>query len=155
MRERNRGLERVADYVREIAVAAEAMAELRGSPVALRMDEDEDAERLCFGPERVERRVRKFHAGDVAADADTAEPKLSNRMLNLIGSEIRKLQRRCREGDEPVRIAGAGLRQPLVLDLDHLGREITVLDSIPVGIDAQSLDVDRLLVHDLHAQRHG
>ena len=72
---------------------------LRGGPVALRMDEDEDAERLCFGPERVERRVRDFHAGDVAADADTAEPKLSNRMLDLIGSEIRKLQRRCREGD--------------------------------------------------------
>ena len=133
MRERNRGLERVADYVREIAVAAETMTELRGGPVALRMDEDEDAERLCFGPEWVERRVRDFHAGHVAADADTTEPKLSNRMLDLIGSEIRKLQRSCREGDEPVRIARAGLRQPLVLDLDHLGREIAVLDGIPVG----------------------
>jgi hypothetical protein len=72
MRERNRGLERVADYVRQIAVTAETMAELRGGPVALRMDEDEDAERLCFGPERVERRVRDFLAGDVA---DAKRPK--------------------------------------------------------------------------------
>jgi len=41
-------------------------------------------------------------------------------MLDLIGSEIRKLQRCCREGDEPVRIARAGLRQPLVLDNNNL-----------------------------------
>ena len=51
---------------------AETMAELRGGPVSLRIDEDEDAERLCFGPKRVERRVRDFLAGDVA---DAKRPK--------------------------------------------------------------------------------
>ena len=116
------------------------MAELGGRSVALRMDEDEDAERLRLGPERVERRVRDFHARDVPADSDTAEPKLANRVLDLIGSEIRKLQRRRRKGDEPVGIAGARLRQPLVLDLDQLRREIAILERfLPPAASAEAI----------------
>src|SRR5262245_6316410 len=46
------------------------MAELRGGPIALRMDEDEDAERLCFGPERVERRVRDFQPAMLPTQRD-------------------------------------------------------------------------------------
>ena len=98
MRERNRGLERVADYVREIAVAAETMAELRGGPVALRMDEDEDAERLCFGSKWVERtmdarsgaplgalRARYGHACDCRQRDITSCCGLGNQKIFLLG----------------------------------------------------------------------
>ena len=83
-----------------------------------------------FGPTDVRNDPREIRGG--AAKSGTAGIIVCASCLR--GRRLRKLQRRCREGDEAVRIARAGLRQPLVLDLDHLGREIAVLDGIPVGL---------------------
>jgi hypothetical protein len=55
------------------------------------MDEDQRAQLLSFGPERMELGVAYLCAGDIAADADPAEPDLSYAFLELLGSEIGKL----------------------------------------------------------------
>ena len=87
---------------------------------ALRMDEDQDAELLGLGPERMELRVGQLLAVDAAADADAAQAELLDAVLELLGGEVGMLQRHRREGDEAVGIGGAELGQLLVLDLDQL-----------------------------------
>src|SRR5437762_12560316 len=73
MRERDRRVQRVADRVREPAVALESPGQVRR---ALWMDEDEHAELLGLGPERVEHRIGKFVAGDARADGGATQPQL-------------------------------------------------------------------------------
>ena len=62
------------------------------------------------------------------------------------------LQRHRREGDEPVGLGRADLRERLVLELDELARDVP-LRRVPVGVDAERLDVDALLVHRADAVR--
>src|SRR5690348_9332372 len=87
VRQRDRRFERVADDVGEPAAALEPTArfEFRGS---LRVDKNEDAERLGLGPERVELGVGQLGAVDAAADQRTAHPELLYRRLELLGGEV-------------------------------------------------------------------
>src|SRR6059036_743150 len=104
MRERDGGVQRVADRVRQPAVALEAPGEVWR---ALRMDEDQDAELLGLRPERVELRVGELVAGDARADGGAAEPELLHPVDELLHREVRKLERDRREGDETIRILRA------------------------------------------------
>ena len=151
VRQRDRGFERVADRVGQQAAAAQPAARLELAR-AQRVHEDQDAQLLALGPERMEPGIGQFLAGDAAAHADAAEAQLLDRMLDLLGGELGMLQRRRREGDEAVGVGRAELDQRLVLDLDQLGRDVA-LGAVPVGIDAERLDVDALRVHrrDAHA----
>ena len=62
------------------------------------------------------------------------------------------LQRHRRERDEPLGVRRAGFGELFVLDADQLARDVTI-GLVPVGIDAQRLDVDTLLVHRLDPVR--
>ena len=61
VRQRDRGVERIADGVAEPAVAGEPLGELRR---ALRMDEQRHAQLLGLGPDRMELGIGEFLAGD-------------------------------------------------------------------------------------------
>ena len=140
VRQRDRGFERVADRVGQEAVAGEPAARLQFAG-AERVHEDQHPELLALRPERVEFRIGEVLAGDAAGDADAAEAEILDRMLDLLGGEIGVLQRRRREGDEAVGMAGAELDQLLVLDPDQLGRGVA-LGAVPERVDAERLDID-------------
>ena len=76
VRQRDRGLQRVADRVGQQAAAGEPAARFQFAR-AERVHEDENAEFLALGPERVEFGIGQFLAGDAAGDADAAEAELS------------------------------------------------------------------------------
>ena len=151
VRQRDRRLERVADRVREQAVAIQPAAalELRR---ALRVNEDQGAELLRLRPEWMELRIAQLHALDAAAEAAPAQPVLLHPLLELLGREVGVLQGHRRERDEPVRMRRAELGQLLVLQLDQLRRDVAIR-VVPVRIDAERLDVDALRVHRADAIR--
>ena len=133
VRERDRGLERVAD--RRCSSPPLPLSRLPKVPARrpLRMDEDQHAELLGLGPERVKLRVGQLLAVDAAADAGAAQPELLDAVLELLGGEVGILQRDRRERDEAVGLRRAHLRELLVLDLDELaarrrGRPCTSTD---------------------------
>src|SRR5438132_2979399 len=81
VRERDGRLERVADHVRQQAVALEPARQRVRGPRSLRMDEDEDAELLGLGPERVKLRVAQLLLVDAPADGSPAQPVLLDSFL--------------------------------------------------------------------------
>jgi formylglycine-generating enzyme required for sulfatase activity len=145
VRERDRGFERVADRVGQEAAALEPAArlELAGPE---RMHEDQDAELLGLGPDRVEFRVGQFLPGHTAADREAAQPQCPDPVLELLDREVGMLQGYRRKGDKAVGCRRAELGELLVLDPDQLGRRVA-LGAIPKGVDAERLDVDPLDVH--------
>src|SRR5436309_3443863 len=74
VRERDGRLERVADHVRQQTVALEPARQRLRCPCSLGMDEDEDAELLGLGPERVKLRVAQLLLVDAPADGSPAQP---------------------------------------------------------------------------------
>src|SRR5262249_7894925 len=124
MRQRDRRLERVADRVVEAAAALQPAAKIGRGAVPLRMHEDDDTELLGLGPERIELRGGHVLAVDAAADAGAAQAVLLDALLELLGGELRMLERHRRERDEAIRIRRAGLGELLVLDPDQLARDI-------------------------------
>ena len=110
------------------------------------MHEDQDAELLGLGPDRVEFRVGQFLPGDTAAHREAAQAEGRDRVFELLDRELRVLQRDRCEGHKAVRHCGAELGQLFVLDPDQLGRRIA-FGAIPIGVDAERLDIDPLRVH--------
>ena len=98
----------------------------------------------------MELRVAQLEALDAAAEAGAAQAVALDALLELLGGEVRMLQRHARERDEPVGLGRADLGQRLVLDPDQLRRDVPVR-RVPVGIDAERLHVDALRVHRLEA----
>src|SRR5262249_25639354 len=82
-----------------------------------------------------------IRASDTAGHTDAAEAEPLDRVLDLFGGEVGILQGRGRKGDEPLRLRGAECDQGLVLDADHF-RDGIALGPVPVGIDAERLDID-------------
>src|SRR5215475_915588 len=95
----NGRVERIADGVRQPAIALEALGQIRR---ALRMDEQHRAELFRLGPYRVELRIGKLLAQYAAADRGAAQPELRHRRLELLHSEVRILQGKRSEGAEAV-----------------------------------------------------
>ena len=143
LREADRGVERIADRVREPAVSFETLGELRRT---LRVDEDEHAEVFAFLPERVELRVRKIDTRTACADGRAAQAELLHAMLELFGCELRRLERHGGERDQTVGIPAAHFGKGVVLDAADLGREVLFVP-IPERIDAQRFDIDALAIH--------
>ena len=106
VRERDGGVERIADDVGEIAVALKPVLELIRRAVACGWMKTSDAQLLGLGPERVELRIGDLLAGDVAADRRAAQPSFLTPCLELLGGQIRILQRNRGEGDEAVGVRG-------------------------------------------------
>jgi hypothetical protein len=99
----DRGIERIADGVRQPAIALETLGELRR---ALRMDEQHCAEFFRLGPDGMEFRIGKILAQHAAADRSPAQALFLDRRLQLLHREIGILQWQGSEG---------GTRLPLTL----------------------------------------
>src|SRR5438094_3324991 len=138
VRERDRGLERIADGVLETAAALQPRLEVGRGAIGLRVDEHQHAELLGLGPERVELRVGQILAGDAAAHTGAAQAVLLDALFQLLGGEVWVLERHRRERDEAFGVRGAGFRQLFVLDPDQLARDVAV-GPVPVRVDAQGL----------------
>src|SRR5256885_9357070 len=106
VRQRDRGLERIADRVGQQAAAGEPTARLQFA-CAERMHEDEHTKFLAFGPERVEFGIGEFLTGDAAAHANAAEAEGLDRVFDLFRGEIGMLQCPVPESAEAVGVAGA------------------------------------------------
>ena len=87
-----RRLERVTDDVADVAarLPRRVLDDVVG---AARMHEDDDAQLVRLGPERIELRIRQRLAVDVAADRRAAQPELLDAVLELLRREVRELQR--------------------------------------------------------------
>src|SRR6201997_38182 len=145
VRQRDRGLEWIADSIGQEAAAGEPTARLQFAG-AKWVQKNQHAQLLALSPERVELWVRQFLAGNAAGNADPAKPEFLDRVLDLLRSEVRKLQRRRREADETIGMTGTELDQRLVLHLDQLFGHVA-LGAVPERVDAQRLDIDARLVH--------
>src|SRR5205085_4363537 len=106
VRERDRGLERVADGVIQPAAAGEAAPQLRRGAG---MEEDQHPELLSLPPEWMERRVGELLAVDAGAERGAAQAELLHAILELLRREVGKLHGDRGEGDEAVRVLGADL----------------------------------------------
>src|SRR5215510_898907 len=145
VRQRDRGLEWIADRIGQQAAAGEPTARLQFAG-AKWVHENQHAQFLALRPERVEFWVRQFLAGNAAGNADAAKPEFLDRVLDLLRSEVGKLQRRRREADETIGMTGTELDQRLVLHFDQLFSRVA-LGAVPERVDAQRLDIDARLVH--------
>src|SRR5262249_60383526 len=87
--ERDGRVERVSDGVGQPAVTLEAPGEVG---CALRMNEDEHAELLRLGPERMKLRIGELVVGDARADGGAAEPELLDPVDQLLHRQIRELE---------------------------------------------------------------
>src|SRR5262245_41404047 len=145
VRQRDRGLEWIADRIGQETAAGEPPARLQFAG-AKRVHENQHAQFLAFRPERVKFSVRQFLAGNAAANADAAKPQFLDRVLDLLRSEVRKLQRRRREADETIGMTGTEVDERLVLHLDQLFSRVA-LGAVPERVDAQRLDIDARPVH--------
>src|SRR5437867_8556150 len=81
MLERDGGIERVADDVRQPAVAFEPLCDLRR---ALWVDEKQHAQLFRLCPDWVEFRVGKLCAGDAPADGRSAQAELLDSFFELL-----------------------------------------------------------------------
>src|SRR5262249_22675439 len=136
MGERDRGLERVTDHVAERARALDALGDAGRLRRRLGMDEHERLQFLRLLPERVEPGARDLLACDIAADASTDQSELLHALLELLGGELRKLQRHRRVAHETAGERLAHLRHVDALHIEDAPREVTV-GAIPEGIDAE------------------
>ena len=102
------------------------------------MHEDHDAQFFRLGPEGIELAIRQFQSFDAATDGGSTKAQFSHRVIELLGGQIRMLQRQRRHPDE-----ATGLRR------DGLGRSFRSAgwDQIPreraLGRIAPGVDIDR------------
>ena len=75
------------------------------------------------------------------------EPKILDGVLELLGREIRELQRDGAQADEARRVLLAPGRDALVVRRDDGARVVAVRRVPPIGVDAERLHVDAALVH--------
>jgi hypothetical protein len=100
----------------------------------------------------MEARVGELRALHAAPDGRAAEPVLLHALLELLGGELRMLERDGGEGHEAVGMRSAGLGQRLVLHADELLGHVAVRP-VPEGVDAERFHVDALRVHGAEAIR--
>ena len=144
--------ERIADDVAEIAAPVErALFDDVGR--AAGMHEDQRAELGGLGPERIVLREREILAVHVPADRGAAQAEPLDPVLELLGRQIGMLQGDRRHRDEAIGVCRHPLRESLVLRPHDPAREVAIGRVPPVAVDAQRLDVDALLIHDLQTLR--
>src|SRR5229473_4419781 len=83
----NGGAERIADRIRQPAIAFETLGEFR---CALRMDEENGAEFFGLGPYRVKSRIGEILSQHAGADGSATQALRLNRGLELLHREVRK-----------------------------------------------------------------
>ena len=110
------------------------------------MDEDQRLQLLGFFPEGVELGGGDFFALDVAADGGANEAQMFHAVFELLGGELRKLQRHRAVAQEAT---GNGLTHRgefFTLEVEHPARQVAVR-RVPERIDAEHLHIDAIFVH--------
>src|SRR5262245_52341371 len=110
------------------------------------MDEDERLQLFSFLPERIELGGRNLLALDAAADGGANQAKLLHAALELLGGNLRILQRDRRIADEATWENLAHLRDLGGLQVEYAAGEIAV-GAVPERVDAEGLHVDAVPVH--------
>src|SRR5687767_8637112 len=82
--------QRITDHIGQDSAALKPRAEFGNG---LWMNKDRDGELFGLCPERFELWIREFVAIYTASDSSSPQPKLLNAFFQLLGSEIRMLQR--------------------------------------------------------------
>src|SRR6202011_1493692 len=95
----NGRVERIADRVRQPAIALEALGEFRR---ALRMDEQNGAEFFSLGPNGMEFGVGEILPQHAGADSGATQALLLDRGLELLHRKVRKLQSQRGESRKPL-----------------------------------------------------
>src|SRR5665213_1948606 len=139
----NRGIERIADGIRQPTVALEALGEFRR---ALWMDEQNGAEFFGFGPHRMEFGVGKVLPQHTTANGGATQALLLDRGFELLHCKVGKLQRQRGESPKSFRPRRTEFGQFFVLNLDDLAADVAVL-TVPEWIDREYLHIDRHRVH--------
>ena len=114
------------------------------------MDENQRAQFLGFGPERIEPGGGEFLTIYAGPQRRASEAQFLDAFLQLLGGQIGILQGHGGESYEPIRLFGAQFGEHFVLDFYDARGEVAIR-AVPVRVDAQSLHVDALLVHHLEA----
>src|SRR5689334_13152460 len=135
MRQRDRCLQRIADYIAQPAISLQSAGEFCRS---LRMNEDQRPELIGFRPEGMEFRIGELFAIDAPADQSSTQAELSDRRFELLGGEVGILQGYGPESDKAFRLLGADLGQLFILQFYDLLRQVA-LGFVPIGIDAERL----------------
>src|SRR5258708_11951754 len=86
----NRGVERIADRIRQPAIALEARCKLRR---ALRMNEENRAKLFGLGPHRVKFLIGEVPSFHASADGGAAQALPLDRGLKLLYGQVRQPQR--------------------------------------------------------------
>src|SRR5262245_12269520 len=142
-----RRIERIADGVRQPAVALEAPSEFWR---ALRMDEQHRPKLFRFRPHRMKPWIGKILSKHTAADGGSAQALFLQRRLELLHGEVRILQRERGKCRKAIRARCAQFSQFFVLQLDDLGGRVAVL-AVPERVDREHFHVDRLSIHPFEA----
>ncbi len=79
-------------------------------------------------------------------------PQLVDRILHLLGRELRILQRRRCHGDESIGVRYTPLGQAFIVCPNDRADEIPVRRVPPLVVDGQRRDIDASLVHGIHAK---
>ena len=117
MREEHGRLQRIPDGVAQSALSLQSRV-LRRARRRLRVHEQQHAELLRLGPERIELAIGQLLTFDAAADRRAAQSQLPDGLVQLLGRKIGMLQRERRHPDEAIRMLRAPLRDLLVLQRD-------------------------------------
>ena len=87
------------------------------------MHEQHHTEFLGLGPERIELSIGKLLPFDAAPNRGASHAELLDRVIELIGRQIRVLQRDRRHSDKAVPMRRTVLRDFLILERDQLASQ--------------------------------
>src|SRR5215831_17685346 len=119
VRKEYRGFQRISNRVAQTASSSKTLI-LCGARCPLRMHEQQNPQLLGFCPERIELTIRDFLAFDASSDGGAPQSQFVDGFVQLIGRQIRMLQRNGRHSDKPVGMFGTPLRYFFILQLDQI-----------------------------------
>ena len=145
--QRNRCVQRIADHIRQPAIALEPGGQLGR---ALRMNKEHHAQLLRLGQHGVVDRVAEVIAGHAAAYGRAFQAMFADGVIEHLHGQVGKLHRQRSKGRQTLRVIGAQLGEAFVVDAANRLGGLAVL-FVPKGIDAQHLQVDAHAVHGFEA----
>src|SRR5213594_227758 len=114
MRKEYRGLQWISNRVAQTASSLKTRILCRAR-CPLRMHEQQDPQLLRLCPERIELTIGDLLTFDASSDGGAAQSQFVDGFVQLVGRQIRMLQRHRRHSDKPARMLGAPLRYFFIL----------------------------------------
>src|SRR5437667_7918257 len=109
VRKEYRGLQRISNRVAQTASSLKTRI-LCGARCPLRMHEQQDPQLLRLCPERIELTIGDLLTFDTSSDGGATQSQFVDGLIQLVGRQIRMLQRHGRHSEKPVGIFSATMR---------------------------------------------